>query len=173
MNNCEVLKFVDEVMYAKTGKRLNNLQREVIIGILKKQKYADIAEAYGCSHGHAKDVAYELLQMFSEIFGEAVDKSNLKSVLERQGNLNISLGDKSISSINNNHIIGCINVGSDRPNSTQDKSKPTTPDFQQSNNNQTKKEKIDKLRKHGLNDEEIAEVLELPLQLLKQVDLEE
>jgi len=158
MDSHEVLKFVDEVMYAKTGKRLNNLQREVIMGILNKQKYADIAETYGCSHGHAKDVGYELLQMFSEIFGEAVDKNNLKSVLERQGNLNISFGDRSI----NSKIIGCINIGSDRPNPTPDKSQPATPDFQHNNNNQINQEKIDKLRQFGLSDEQIAEVLGLP-----------
>ncbi|MCL1465695.1 hypothetical protein [Argonema galeatum] len=162
MDSREVLQFVNEVMYAKTGKRLNNLQREVIMGILKKQKYADIAEAYGCSHGHAKDVGYELLQMFSEIFGEAIDKNNLKSVLERQGNLNISLGDRSINSNIDNTIVGCLNIGSDRPNPTPDTSQPATPDFQHNNNNQINQEKIDKLRQFGLSDEQIAEVLGLP-----------
>ena len=38
----ELLKFVDESMFAKTGKRLNDLQRKVIEGALNYQKYGDL-----------------------------------------------------------------------------------------------------------------------------------
>lgn len=116
----EVLQFVEKAVYAKTGKRLNDLQRAIIEGTLKRQKYDDIAEKCGCSAGHVKDVGYELLQMLSDVFDEPVDKKNLKSVLERQGNLNISLGDKSI----NSNIIGCINMGSEPSTPTQIKISP-------------------------------------------------
>ncbi len=75
----EVLQFVEEVVYAKTGNHLNDLQRDIIEGTLKRQKYVDIADSYGCSAGHAKDAGYELLQMLSDVFGEPVDKYNLKS----------------------------------------------------------------------------------------------
>lgn len=159
----KVLQFVDEAVYLKTGKHLNDLQRGIIEGTLKRQKYCDIAENYGCSPGHAKDVGYELLEILSKVFEEPVDKGNLKSVLERQGNLNISLGNKSISSVNNN-IIGCLNVGSEQPNATPDKSQPK---------NQTNIETINKLRQFGLSNEQIAQALELPLEVIKQVDLEE
>ena len=138
----KVLQFVDEAVYLKTGKHLNDLQRGIIEGTLNRQKYCDIAESYGCSAGHAKDVGYELLEVLSKIFDEPVDKGNLKSVLERQGNLNISFGNKSISSVNNN-IIGCLNVGSEQPTATSDK-------------NQTNIETINKLRQFGLSDEQIA-----------------
>jgi len=114
----ELLQLVDEAVYLNTGKRLNDLQRGVIEGTLKYKKYADIAENCGCSAGHAKDVGYELLKMLSDIFDEPVDKSNLKSVLERQGNVNLFLGDKSI----NQNIIGCINIGSKQPKTKSDKS---------------------------------------------------
>ncbi|MGB5961605.1 MAG: hypothetical protein WBG73_13145 [Coleofasciculaceae cyanobacterium] len=158
----KVLQFVDEAVYLKTGKHLNDLQRGIIEGTLNRQKYCDIAESYGCSAGHAKDVGYELLEMLSNVFDEPVDKANLKSVLERQGNLNISLGNKSISSVNNN-IIGCLNVGSEQPTATPDKSQ-----FK----NQTNIETINKLRQFGLSDEQIAQALELPLNVVKQIDLE-
>jgi hypothetical protein len=154
----KVLQFVDEAVYLKTGKHLNDLQRGIIEGTLNRQKYYDIAESYGCSAGHAKDVGYELLEMLSNIFDEPVDKGNLKSVLERQGNLNISFGNKSISSVNNN-IIGCLNVGSEQPTTTPDKSQPK---------NQTNIELINKLRQFGLRDEQIAQALELPLEVVKQ-----
>jgi hypothetical protein len=165
------MQFVDEVFYLKTGKHLNDLQRGIIEGTLKRQKYSDIAEAYGCSAGHAKDVGYALLQMLSDVFDEPVDKGNLKSVLERQVNLNITFGDKSISCITNN-IIGCINVGSERSNGIPEKNQPTAPNFQQQSKNQTKI-KIDKLRQFGLSDEQIAEALELPLEVVKQEDVDE
>ena len=163
----EVLQFVEKAVYTKTGKHLNDLQRGIIEGTLKRQKYDDIAENCGCSAGHVKDVGYELLQMLSDVFDEPVNKQNLKSVLERQGNLNISLGDKSI----NSNIIGCVNMGSEQTTHTPEKSQPETPDFH--GNNQANFEKIGKLRQFGLSDEQIAEVLELPLDVVKQVDFEE
>lgn len=158
----EVLQFVDEAVYLKTGKHLNDLQRGIIEGILKRQKYYDMAANYSCTPGHVKDVGYELLQLLSDVFDEPVDKGNLKSVLERQGNLNISFGNKSISSVNNN-IIGCLNVGSEQPTATPDKSQPK---------NQTNIEIINKLRQFGLSDEQIAQALEIPLETVKQMDLE-
>ena len=171
MDSREVLQFVDEVVYAKTGKRLNDLQRGIIEGTLKRQKYSDIAKNYNCTTGHTKEVGFELWRMLSEIFGEPVDKKHLRSVLERQSNRNTVLGDKNVTNFTNNIISSsCINFGSDRPNSTPDKTQPTTPEFQQNNNNQIKPEKIKKLRQLGLSDEEIAEMLEIPLEVVKQVD---
>jgi len=167
----EILQFIDDAVYAKTRKHLNDLQRGIIEGTLKRQKYDDIAENCGCSAGHAKDVGYELLQMLSDIFDEEVDKKNLKSVVERQSNLNISLGARSFNS--NNNIIGCVNMGSEEPTSTPDKSQPENPGLQHKSKNQTKIETIDKLRQFGLSDEQIAEALDIPLEQVKQVDFEE
>ncbi len=158
----KVLQFVDEAVYLKTGKHLNDLQRGIIEGTLNRHKYCDIAENYGCTPGHAKDVGYALLQMLSDVFDEPVDKGNLKSVLERQGNLNISFGNKSNNI--NTEIIGCIQIGSEQPNATPDKSQPK---------NQTNIETINKLRQFGLSDEQIAQALELPLEVVKQVGCDE
>ncbi|MCC3422747.1 MAG: hypothetical protein JGK12_02190 [Microcoleus sp. PH2017_01_SCD_O_A] len=169
----EVLQFVDKVVYAKTGKHLNDLQRGIIEGTLKRQKYPDIAENCGCSAGHAKDVGYELLQMLSDVLDEPVDKKNLKSVLERQGNLTISFGDrsKSIRSINSN-IIGCLNVSSEQAVATGNESQSQTSDFQRVKN-KARIEAVGKLRQFGLSDEQIAEVLELPLDVVERVNLQE
>ncbi|MBS3025872.1 hypothetical protein MEN41_08730 [Dolichospermum sp. ST_con] len=163
----ELLQLVDEAVYLNTGNHLNDLQRGVIEGTLKYQKYADIAENCGCSAGHAKDVGYELLKMLSDIFDEPVDKSNLKSVLERQGNVNISLGDN-----HSNNIFGKgnIKVSCKQPKTKLDKNNSSNSKLKQRKNNKTQIEKIDKLRYFGLNDEQIAEVLELPLEVIKQVE---
>jgi hypothetical protein len=171
MDSREVLEFVDEVVYAKKGKRLSDLQRGIIEGTLKRQKYSEIAENYNCTTGHTKEVGYELWRMLSDIFGETVDKKHLQSILERQSNQNIIFADGNVT----NNIIssGCINVGSKQSTRTPDKSQPETPDVPQSNNNQTRIEKVEKLRQFGLTDEQIAEVLELPLEVVKQIDLED
>jgi len=167
-----LLQFVDEAVYLKTSKHLNDLQRGIIEGTLKRQKYSEIAEVYGCTAGHAKDVGYELLQMLSDVFNESVDKSNLKSVLERQSNLNISFGDKSINNNIDNNIVGCINIGSEHPYESRNKNQSTTSKFQEYSNNHSKL-KIDKLRQFGLSDAQIAEALDLPLEVVKQEDVEE
>ena len=65
MDTAHILQFVDEGVCAKTGKHLNDLQRKIIEGILKQQKYSDIADTYGCTAGHAKDIGYKLLQKTS------------------------------------------------------------------------------------------------------------
>jgi hypothetical protein len=168
MDTAHILRFVDEVLSAKTGKHLNDLQRKIIEGILKRQKYSDIADTYGCTAGHAKDVGYELLHMLSDAFDEPVDKGNLESVLERQLNLNINFGDRT-TNFGNSHTINYINGCSEQPNPTPDKSQPATPDYQDSTN-QVKIEMVGKLRQLGLRDEQIAEVVGLALEVVKQID---
>jgi hypothetical protein len=171
MDSPQILQFVDEAVYTNTGKRLNNLQRRIIAGILKRQRYADVAESYGYSSQHVKKASYELLQMLSEVFGEPVKKSNLESVIERQINQNINLGNKNTFKSSNkiSYINNCPNPSTPTP----DLSQPENPDLQQKSKNQTQIETIDKLRQFGLSDEQIAEALHIPLDQVKQVDFEE
>lgn len=171
MDTPQILQFVDQAVCAKTRKHLNNLQRGIITGILKRQRYADVAETYGYSSQHVKKASYELLQMLSEVFGEQVKKSNLESVIERQINQNINLGNKN--TFKNTNKISYINNCPHPSTPTPDKSQPETADLQEETKNPTKIETIDKLRQFGLSDEQIAEALDLPLEQVKQVDLEE
>jgi hypothetical protein len=168
MDTAHILQFVDEVLSANTGKHLNDLQRKIIEGILKRQKYSDIADTYGCTAGHAKDVGYELLQMLSDVFGEPVDKRNLKSVLKRQSTIKIALNNSNNIDGNSN-TINYIKTCSEKPTPTPDKSQPATPDYQDGTN-QVKIEMVGKLRQLGLKDEQIAEVLGLALEVVKQID---
>lgn len=168
MDTAHILQFVDEVVCARTGKHLNDLQRRIIEGILNRQKYSDIADTYGCTAGHAKDVGYELLQMLSDVFGEPVDKRNLKSVLKRQSTIKIALNNSN-NIDGNSTTINYINGCSELPTLTPDKSGAETPDFQASTNH-VKIEMVGKLRQLGLKDEQIAEVLGLALEVVKQMD---
>lgn len=151
----QILQFVDESVYTKTGKHLNDLQGKIVRGILNRQKYADVAETYGYSEKHVKKVSHELLQMLSDVFGEPVKKSNLESVLERQINVNITLGNKNTYNNKNTVSVGSIN---------------SCPVPSSVSSDETQTETIDKLRKFGLSDEQIAEALNLSLSLedLKQ-----
>jgi len=109
--------------------------------------------------------------MLSEVLGEQVKKSNLESVIERQINQNINLGNNT--TIKNSSNISYINNCSNSSTPSPDKTQPENPDLQQKSKNQTKIETIDKLRQFGLSDEQIAEALDIPLEQVKQVDLEE
>jgi hypothetical protein len=80
----EILKFADNLVFAKTGKHLDNVQEAILLGAWQGQKYPKIAEEAHCSEGHARDVASELWKILSDVLGEAVNKSNLKSTLKRQ-----------------------------------------------------------------------------------------
>jgi hypothetical protein len=91
----------------------------VIEGALNHQKYVEIADVFGKSEGHVKDVGYELLQMLSDIFEEPVSKGNLKSVLERKRNININIGNRSVGNIAD--VINCINFNSDPTKTKSDK----------------------------------------------------
>ncbi|MCC3469642.1 MAG: hypothetical protein JGK37_27745 [Microcoleus sp. PH2017_06_SFM_O_A] len=77
MNVKEALAFADEVVFAKTGKHLDDMQVGVIEGVLKRQKYGDIAQGLNCTEGYAKDVGYELWQLFSDAFGEDVARGHV------------------------------------------------------------------------------------------------
>jgi hypothetical protein len=169
MNTAHILQFVDEVISAKTGKHLNDLQRKIIDGILNRKKYSDIADTYGCTAGHAKDVGYKLLHMLSDAFDEPIDKGNLESVLERQLNLNINFGERNTTNFGDSNTINYINGCSEIPTATPDKSGAETPDFHDGTN-QVKIEMVGKLRQLGLRDEQIAEVLGLALEVVKQMD---
>jgi hypothetical protein len=169
MDTSDILEFVDEALHAKTGKHLNDLQRKIIEGILNRQKYSDIAGTYGCTAGHAKDVGYKLLQLLSEVFDEPVDKGNLESVVERQSNLNINLGDRNPTNFGHSNTINYINSCSEQPTTTPDKNRSETPDFQDGTD-RAKIETIGKLRQLGLSDEQIADVLGLALEVVKQID---
>lgn len=84
------LAFADDLVFSHTGRHLSDLHTTIIKQIWQGKKYVEIAKAYGCTEGHAKDVASLLWKLLSKVLEEKVTKTNLRSVLER--NLqNISL----------------------------------------------------------------------------------
>lgn len=175
MDVTEVLKYLDELMFAQTGKHLDSLQRAIIKGVLNGRKYADIAKEYQCTRGHAKDEAYALWQILSEALGEDLNKSNFRAAVERLGI------DKSKykSQIIGHYVIGgsinhCANPSQVNEKSELENLESIIPETHTdvngtSNNIETgrklaKLETIPRLVKIGLTAEQIAQVLDLPLE---------
>jgi HEAT repeat protein/DNA-binding Xre family transcriptional regulator len=80
----EAFQFVESAVFTKTGKHLSNVQRLVLQGALQKQNYNQIAETYNYNESYIKEVGYTLWKLLSEVLGEAVNKSNSRTVLERK-----------------------------------------------------------------------------------------
>jgi hypothetical protein len=79
----EVLHFVDELVYEKTGKRLNDLQKTVVEGTWQRQTYDEIAQKCNVSKNHVSDVGYQLWELLSEHLGEDIKKRSFCSTIER------------------------------------------------------------------------------------------
>jgi hypothetical protein len=77
----EILKFADNLVFAKTGKHLDNVQEAILRGTWQDQKYPKIAEELHRSEGHVRDIASELSKILSEVLGKEVNKSNFRSTL--------------------------------------------------------------------------------------------
>ena len=79
----EILRWADEVVLAKTGSHLNNLQQAILAGAWNSQKYREIADEHHCTEANVKRVAGNLWSLVSEELGEPVTKSNLRAAVER------------------------------------------------------------------------------------------
>ena len=83
MNLKEVLKMADEMVFAKTGQHLDNLQEAILQGTMQGDKYIKIAEEIHCNENYVRQVGSQLWQILSEELGEEVSKSNVRSVMGR------------------------------------------------------------------------------------------
>ncbi|GAB4282005.1 MAG: hypothetical protein Fur0025_10850 [Oscillatoriaceae cyanobacterium] len=52
----DLLQLADRVIFAKTGKHLDDLQRAILWGTLVGERYGKIAEEFHVSEGHIRDV---------------------------------------------------------------------------------------------------------------------
>lgn len=77
----QVLVQVEALMVAQTGEHLSELQRFIFQQVWQERKYLDIADTYGCTEGHAKDVGSELWKHLSQLLGEKITKKNLRWVV--------------------------------------------------------------------------------------------
>ncbi|WP_333141681.1 NB-ARC domain-containing protein [Microcoleus sp. B13-B6] len=123
----ESVKWIDDEIFAKTGKRLDSLQISILEATSQGKKYPEIAEEYKFSNDHVRKAAWKLWKLLSEVLGETVSQSNFRGLLQR--------GVFSNSNINNivNSKNSKINVCSDRCHSplTEERSPASPPNLQQ------------------------------------------
>ena len=165
MNTQELTSYLDELLFSKTGEHLDSLQLSIIRGVLNGKKYADIAQEYNCSAGHAKDEAYKLWQLLSDTLGEDINKSNFCATVQRLGIANNN------SRLFNPVQIGKINLCSDSYPDIEEND-DIIPDDQIIFNaieKKIKRETIPRLVKLGLTPEQIAEALDLSVPEVKKI----
>jgi WD40 repeat protein len=83
----QILTCIDCLFLNKTGKHLSDLQRTLLYSCLTetRSRYEDLAREHGYSLNYLKqDVGPKLWKIISDICGERVNKTNLRSALERK-----------------------------------------------------------------------------------------
>jgi AAA+ ATPase superfamily predicted ATPase len=130
MNLKEMLNFADRIVFEKTGQHLDDLQEALLRGTLQHETYKQIAKDFDCSESRVRNAGSQLWQILSEELGEDINKSNLRSAMER---LQVSL----FSNVVQNYVgVGSINIcgegrhppdipNSHPPNQETANSKPT------------------------------------------------
>ncbi|MCU0546670.1 MAG: NB-ARC domain-containing protein [Oscillatoriaceae cyanobacterium Prado104] len=117
----EAFKWTDEKILAKTGKHLDSLQKSILEGVWQHQDYEEIAENNQRSYDHVKKEAWKLWKLLSDALGEDVKKSNVCSLLEKEGLANFAnVGVGECVQIGNINLCG-DNKRSPFPNSPQNK----------------------------------------------------
>lgn len=169
----EVLKYVDELVFAQTGRHLDSLQAAILKGVFNGQKYTDIAKEYNCTAGHTKDEAYKLWQLLSEALGEDLNKSNFRAAIERINatNSNIFGNPVQVGSIN-----FCPPSQAAESEDVESFDRETATTFSTSNaepgaaaQRAVKLETVPRLMKLGLTVEQIAQALDLTVEEIQQV----
>ncbi|PSB30212.1 ATPase [filamentous cyanobacterium Phorm 46] len=84
-----MLKMADEMVFAKTGQHLDNLQEAILRGTMQGEKYTQIAEEIHCNESYVRDVGSKLWPILSEELGEDVNKKNFRSAMDRLQNSNV------------------------------------------------------------------------------------
>ena len=118
MNLNEVLQIADEMVFAKTGQHLDNLQEAILRGTMQGEKYTKIAEEIHCNESYVRQVGSQLWQIISEELGEDVNKKNFRSAIKRfqvSNSSNFAQGD--VVAISNFNICGEARHPPNIPNS--------------------------------------------------------
>jgi hypothetical protein len=114
------IAFLDDLVYTKTGKRLNSLQKAILRGTWQNLKYPEIAKTEIRSAKYVKGVGFKLWNLLSEMLGEEMNQSNFRAVMEKT-KLAIDLSNSAtdfaqVNSFNfGSTIVHCPNVSQTDP----------------------------------------------------------
>lgn len=137
------VKMADELVYAKTGERLDDLHLSILRGVWEGKRYIDIAEEVNRTEGYIRELGAELWRLLSEVTGEEVTKKSFRTTMERVGAVNNSENtyfSKLIAVANSCHF----NLYSDLPESGHEVAR-TNNDFRQERHDLTEMPSADDL----------------------------
>jgi NB-ARC domain len=116
----EVLEWTDEQVFMKKEKHLDSLQRRILQEVWQGEKYPEIAKKCNRSEDHIKQVARKLWQMLSEILGEDIKQSNVRSILERKAVSSIYNSPNSSQIVNSKIDRSHINICGEKRQDVED-----------------------------------------------------
>ncbi|MBD2184760.1 AAA family ATPase [Planktothrix sp. FACHB-1355] len=122
MDIAEILELANNLIFSKTGKHLDRLQKTVLKGTIQGQTYSEIAKDNGFSESHVKNVGHELWNLLSSVLGEKVTKANFKSIFKNIRSKNFSQIDSK--GCQNNPTINNINIFTDKHRSSSSPQNP-------------------------------------------------
>ena len=133
MNLKEMLKVADDIVFAKTGKHLDDLEEAVLRGTLQHETYKQIAKDFDCSGSNVRNAGSKLWKILAKELGEDVNKSNFKSAMERLQNANLFNFAQDVV------VSGSFNICG------ESRHPPDTPNPHQQNENISQSESIETL----------------------------
>ena len=107
MDIAEILELAEDIVFSKTGKHLDRLQKTVLKSTVQGQTYLEIAKDNGFSESHIKNVGHELWHTLSSALGQKVTKANFSSIFKSLKNNNkfiVSGGCQNNPTFNNINI---------------------------------------------------------------------
>lgn len=84
MESDQLLRVADHLVHARTGKYLTDLQKNILRGTLRGDRYQDMGDCAKMTAGHLKNEGAHLWRSLSDALGEKVSKTNFRESLERQ-----------------------------------------------------------------------------------------
>ncbi|MEG3918855.1 NB-ARC domain-containing protein [Microcoleus sp. POL10_C6] len=117
MNLKEVVKLADDLVFARTGKHLNDLQEKILCGTWQHEDYNEIAKEVNLSEARVREVGMELWQILSKELGKKVSKSNFRSAMQRWQVSNVSNFAKDVVAISSFNTCGEARHPPNLPNS--------------------------------------------------------
>jgi len=88
MTVTEILQFVDHLVFTKTNKHLDDLQKKIIKEVFQGKTYKEIADFYDYDEGYIGDESRKMFKILSEKLGEDINKNNFCWTIERAINNN-------------------------------------------------------------------------------------
>ncbi|WP_449420997.1 hypothetical protein [Phormidium nigroviride] len=160
----ELLKLVDDLIFEKTGKHLNTLQRLLFQGIYDGKTYETIARDTRYTTKYVREVGYKLLKTLSVVMDEDMQKGNLKAACDRRNisttsNFGRDYIHQYVEYVHTLNLNPCLSPPSDSDNDRATNSRFKT---------QIERLEIDvadvvcKLHSQGIEPCQIAQVLGLP-----------